>query len=68
MARNTAARKLALLLPYLPVGAVFDPVPLSAPLMLGMIGLTLACVLAVAVAVVQKAVLFPCGTWRPYSP
>ncbi len=64
MARNTAARKLALLLHYLPVGAVFDLVPLSTPLMLGMIGLTLAYVLVV----VQKAVLLPCGTWRPCNP
>ena len=59
MTRNTAARKLALLLPYLPVSAVFVFVPRPTPLMLGMIGLTLAYVLA---AVVQKAVLFPWGT------
>jgi Mg2+-importing ATPase len=41
---------VALVLPYLPFSAVFGFVPLPAPLMLGMIGLTLAYVLAVEIS------------------
>lgn len=37
---------LTLLLPYLPIGALFDFVPLPAPIMLLMIGITLAYVVA----------------------
>lgn len=41
---------IALVLPYVPFGSVFGFVPLPAPLVLGMIGLTLAYVLAVEAA------------------
>jgi Mg2+-importing ATPase len=41
---------IALVLPYLPFSSIFGFVPLPAPLMLGMIGLTLAYVVAVEVA------------------
>ncbi|MDD2925421.1 magnesium-translocating P-type ATPase [Rhodoferax sp.] len=41
---------LALMMPYLPFSAIFGFVPLPAPLLLGMIGLTLAYVLAVELA------------------
>jgi Mg2+-importing ATPase len=41
---------LALVLPYLPFSSIFGFVPLPAPLMLGMIALTLAYVFAVEVA------------------
>lgn len=41
---------LALLLPYLPYASIFGFVPLPAPLLLGVIGLTLAYVLAVELA------------------
>jgi Mg2+-importing ATPase len=41
---------IALALPYLPFSSIFGFVPLPAPLLLGMIGLTLAYVFAVEVA------------------
>jgi Mg2+-importing ATPase len=41
---------IALVLPYLPFSSIFGFVPLPAPLMLGMIGLTLTYVVAVEVA------------------
>jgi Mg2+-importing ATPase len=50
LATTAAVMAVALVLPYLPFSAVFGFVPLPAPLMLGMIGLTLAYVLAVEIA------------------
>jgi Mg2+-importing ATPase len=41
---------IALVLPYLPFSSIFGFVPLPAPLMLGMIALTLTYVFAVEVA------------------
>jgi Mg2+-importing ATPase len=50
LATTAVVMAVALVLPYLPFSAVFGFVPLPAPLMLGMIGLTLAYVLAVEIA------------------
>jgi Mg2+-importing ATPase len=50
LATTVAVMAVALSLPYLPFSAAFGFVPLPAPIMLGMIGLTLAYVFAVEVA------------------
>jgi Mg2+-importing ATPase len=50
LASTVAVMVVALVLPYLPFSTVFGFVPLPAPLLLGMVGLTLAYVLAVEVA------------------
>lgn len=50
MGSTAAVVVVALLLPYLPFSAVFGFVPLPAPLLLGVIGLTLVYVVAVEVA------------------
>jgi len=50
LAATVAVVAVALVLPYLPFSTVFGFVPLPAPLLLGMIGLTLAYVAAVEVA------------------
>ncbi|MCE9657337.1 MAG: magnesium-translocating P-type ATPase [Burkholderiales bacterium] len=47
---TVAVMAIALALPYLPFSSIFGFVPLPAPLMLGMIGLTLAYVFAVELA------------------